>query len=67
MVHRAETKKRKGPLPLWLAEFLLIGLYAGIVLAATRYYTVSRAALGRVGSLVGSVYEQVEKLLPKKA
>ncbi len=61
------TKKRKGPLPLWLAEFLLIGLYAAIVLAATKYNSASRAVLAKVGSLVQSGYAQVEKLLPKKA
>lgn len=60
-------KKRKGPLPLWFAEVLLIGLYAAIVLAATKYYDASKAVLGGAASFVTSVYGKVEGFWPKKS
>lgn len=66
VVAKETPKKRKGPLPLWFAEVLLIGLYAGIVLAATKYYKQSSAALGSATSLVTGVYQKVEGLLPSK-
>lgn len=65
-VAKETPKKRKGPLPLWFAEVLLIALYAAIVLAATKYYATSKAVLGSAASLVTSVYGKVEGLFPSK-
>jgi hypothetical protein len=32
-----KSSKRKGPLPLWLAEIMLIELFAGFTLSITKY------------------------------
>ena len=47
-----QQKKRSGPLPLWLAELLVIGAYVGIGLALTKYADQASRALrwGRRGA-----------------
>lgn len=44
--------KRQGPLPLWVAEFAVLGLYAALAASVTKYSKESAAAIGAVGKLV---------------
>ena len=48
----AVSGKRQGPLPLWVAEFAVLGLYAALAASVTKYSKESAAALEAVGKLV---------------
>jgi hypothetical protein len=64
----AATKpgKRRGPLPLWLAEVLVLAAYVGGFLAVTRYSEQSGKVAGAVWAKVVAAYSAVEKLVGKK-
>jgi hypothetical protein len=62
----AKPGKRRGPLPLWFAEVLMLGAYVGMFLAATKYSKQSGQVLAAVWAKVVEAYGQVEKLVGKK-
>jgi hypothetical protein len=41
----AEPKKRRGPLPVWLSELLVLGAFGGFAYASAKY----SAEMGKVG------------------
>lgn len=59
--------KRRGPLPLWFAEILVLGAYAGLFLAITKYSQQSGEVLKAVWGKIVEAYNAVEKLVGKKA
>jgi len=59
--------KRRGPLPMWFAQILMLGVFGGVGLAATKYLNESEAVLKVVGEKVGQAYKAVEKLANKQA
>lgn len=63
----AKSTKRRGPLPLWLAELLVLGAYVGVGLAATKYSAQSGAALKVAGAKVAEAYAALEQLTKKKS
>jgi hypothetical protein len=72
-VKKAEVKKpeatkpgkRRGPLPLWFAEILVLGAYAGIFLAITKYSKQSSEVLKAVWGKIVEAYNALEKLVSK--
>lgn len=73
-VQKAEVKKaeptkpgkRRGPLPLWFAEILALGAYAGLFLAVTKYSKQSGEVLNAVWGKVVEAYKALEKLTGKQ-
>lgn len=57
------SKKRRGPLPLWFAEILVLGAYVGLGLAATKYSEQTGKLLGGVWSKVVELYSAAEKFI----
>lgn len=66
-VEATKPGKRRGPLPLWFAEILMLGAYAGLFLAITKYSQQSGAVLKAVWGKIVEAYNAVEKLVGKKA
>jgi len=64
----AATKpgKKRGPLPLWFAEVLVLGAYAGLFLAVTKYSKQSGEVLAAVWAKVVEAYKAAEKLVNSK-
>jgi hypothetical protein len=68
---KAEAKKaekpgkRRGPLPLWFAEILMLGAYAGLFLAVTKYSQQSGQVLKAVWAKVVEAYNALDKLINK--
>ena len=48
----AKSGKRTGPLPLWLSEFFVIGLFAGVLAASTKFSKETEAVTGGIGKVV---------------
>jgi hypothetical protein len=61
----AKPGKRRGPLPLWFAEILMLGAYAGLFLAVTKYSQQSGQVLKAVWGKVLEAYKALEKLVSK--
>lgn len=57
--------KRRGPLPLWFAEILALGAYAGLFLAVTKYSQQSSDVLRSVADKVVEAYKALDKLVNK--
>ena len=61
MSHQSEppmdtkSSKRTGPLPLWLSEVVVIGFFAGMFAAATKFSKETETATGAVGKIVKSL------------
>lgn len=60
----AKSSKRKGPLPLWFAEFLVLGLFGGMVVAALKVedqvksaYAAADRAISELSAKLGSKME----------
>ncbi len=56
--------KRRGPLPLFLAQLLVLLGLGGLGVAATKYSEQTDAALAAVTKQVLQLYKQVEKAVP---
>lgn len=63
----AVSKKRRGPLPLWFAEILVLGAYVGLGLAATKYSDQTGKVLTAVWVKIVELYNAVEKLVNRKS
>eukprot|EP00879_Flechtneria_rotunda_P033838 GHRR01037656.1.p3 GENE.GHRR01037656.1~~GHRR01037656.1.p3 ORF type:complete len:139 (-),score=64.80 GHRR01037656.1:145-561(-) len=61
----AKPGKRRGPLPLWFAEILVLFAYAGIGLAVTKYSKESDAVLKAASEKVVQLYNTAEKAVGK--
>jgi len=48
----AKSSKRTGPLPLWLSELIVIGSFAGMLAASTKFSKETEAVTGAVGKMV---------------
>ncbi len=59
------SKRRRGVMPLWLAEILVLSSFVGVGLAATKYSKESSAVLKAVGQKVVEAYSAAEKLISK--
>lgn len=55
-----------GWMPLWLAEFLVLGSFVGLGLAATKYSSQTDAVLKAAGQKAKEAYEAAEKLVNSK-
>ena len=58
----AKSKKRQGPLPLWLVEFLILGLFGGMVVAAVKFEDSVKSAYAAVDK---AIFELSAKLSGK--
>jgi hypothetical protein len=58
--------KRRGPLPLWLTEILLLGVYVGVGLAVTKYCKESSQVTAAVGEKIVEAYNAVVKLIKQQ-
>ncbi|PNW76056.1 hypothetical protein CHLRE_12g549350v5 [Chlamydomonas reinhardtii] len=61
----AGKQKRRGPLPLFLAEVVVLGGFAGVVAAATKYSAETNKALALAGAKVKELYGMAESALAK--
>lgn len=61
-----KSKKRRGPLPLFVAELLVLGTFAGLVLAVTKYSEQTGKTLEVAGAkgkeLVAAAEQAIAKL-----
>ncbi|KAG2486530.1 hypothetical protein HYH03_014831 [Edaphochlamys debaryana] len=57
------SKKRRGPLPLWLAELMVMGSFAGVFVATTKYEAETKKVLALAGTKAKELYFQAEKAL----
>ncbi len=55
----AKPGKRKGPLPLWLAEVLLLASFGGLGFAVVKYGAVIEKAANTAGDTAAALYEKV--------
>eukprot|EP00199_Chlamydomonas_sp_CCMP681_P001709 CAMPEP_0119107250 /NCGR_PEP_ID=MMETSP1180-20130426/9597_1 /TAXON_ID=3052 ORGANISM="Chlamydomonas cf sp, Strain CCMP681" /NCGR_SAMPLE_ID=MMETSP1180 /ASSEMBLY_ACC=CAM_ASM_000741 /LENGTH=374 /DNA_ID=CAMNT_0007092711 /DNA_START=24 /DNA_END=1148 /DNA_ORIENTATION=- len=62
----SQSTKRRGPLPLWLAQFLLLGMFVGVGAAATKYNKESTALLDTAGKKIVSLYQDAEAKISKQ-
>lgn len=62
----ADSKKRRGPLPLWFAEVLVLGAYAGMFLAVTKYSKQSGEVLAGLWAKVVEAYNALDKMIGSK-
>jgi hypothetical protein len=62
----AVSKKRRGPLPLWFAEILVLGAYVGLGLAATKYSEQSGKVLKAVWAKIVGLYTTIEKFVASR-
>ncbi|GLI61301.1 hypothetical protein VaNZ11_003655 [Volvox africanus] len=58
-------QKRRGPLPLFLAELLVLGSFAGAVLAVTKYSEQTSKAFALAGAKGKELYAAAEDALAK--
>lgn len=65
-VDNKKAGKRRGPLPLWFAEVLVLGAYAGLFLAVTKYSKQSGEVLSAVWAKIVQAYAALEKLVGGK-
>ncbi|KXZ53225.1 hypothetical protein GPECTOR_7g1118 [Gonium pectorale] len=61
----AGKQKRRGPLPLFLAEVLVLGSFAGFVLAVTKYSEETNKALAMAGAKAKELYNTAEQAIAK--
>ncbi|KAG2446521.1 hypothetical protein HYH02_008508 [Chlamydomonas schloesseri] len=61
----AGKQKRRGPLPLFLAEVVVLGGFAGVVAAATKYSDETNKVLALAGAKVKELYGKAESALAK--
>eukprot|EP01026_Neomeris_dumetosa_P007845 TRINITY_DN1242_c0_g2_i1.p1 TRINITY_DN1242_c0_g2~~TRINITY_DN1242_c0_g2_i1.p1 ORF type:complete len:312 (+),score=51.47 TRINITY_DN1242_c0_g2_i1:23-937(+) len=58
-----KSKKRKGPLPLFLAQLIVLISFVGLGLAFTRYEKITSKVIDQAGEKIGELYEKVEEKL----
>jgi len=62
---QAKPGKRKGPLPLFLAEVLVLGSFAGVFYVALNYQKEAAAAIAQATGLVAGLYNKAEEAVKK--
>lgn len=60
----AKSGKRAGPLPLWFAQFLLLGLFGALFVAITKFQDQFLKACDTGLATVVKLYRQLESALP---
>lgn len=58
--------KRRGPLPMWFAQVLLLGAFGGAVYAGTKFSAEISAATTAAGAKAVEALTALEKLVNKK-
>lgn len=58
-------KKRRGPLPLFLAEVLVLGGFAGVGLAVTKYASETNKALAVAGAKAKELLDAAQAAVAK--
>ena len=61
------SNKRRGPLPLFLAQLLVLAAYGGLGFLAFKKDEETRKALAIVLRLIQTGYSKVQKLLPSSS
>jgi hypothetical protein len=61
----AVSTKRKGPLPLFAAQLLVLGAYAGVAVAFTKYYNNTMALLQEGAKKAESAATSLAAMFPK--
>jgi len=68
IVQKVEVKqgKKKGPLPMTLAQIILLALFGGLGYATIKKEDELNALLATLGELIGGAYSKVEGVVSKK-
>jgi hypothetical protein len=67
-VQKVDVKKgkKKGPLPMTLAQILLLALFGGLGYATIAKEAQTNALLATLGGYIGGAYNKVESAVSKK-